>query len=102
MPKRHNVAWQPCKAIAEIEISDAAKHLAAEIISQGGVPQKAKIDALHIAIAATGKTDYLLTWNCRHIDNPVTKPKVRTICLTCGYEYPEICTPFEITEGAKP
>lgn len=89
------------RGIAEIDITDSAKYLAAEIIAQGGVPRKAKIDALHIAIAASANVDYLLTWNCRHIDNPATKPKVRTICLACGFAYPEICTPFEITEGAK-
>lgn len=89
------------RGLAELDIDDDVKHLAAAILTHGGVPRKAEIDALHIAIAAIGKVDYLLTWNCRHLDNPVTKPKVRAICLNCGYQCPEICTPFEITEGAK-
>ncbi len=40
--------------------------------------------------------DYLLTWNCRHIDNAETKPKIRKICLKQGFYCPEIATPIEL------
>jgi len=40
--------------------------------------------------------DYLLTWNCRHIDNAAKKPIIRAICENAGYPYPEICTPMEL------
>ena len=43
--------------------------------------------------------DLLLTWNCRHIDNPVTKPVVRSICATMGFSCPEICTPIQLLEA---
>jgi hypothetical protein len=72
------------------------------LVTQRGVPQKAEIDALHIAIATVSGTNYLLTWNCRHLNNPVTKPRVRSICAERGYTCPEICTPFELTEGENP
>jgi hypothetical protein len=29
------------------------------------LPEKAEVDALHIAITVTNRVDYLLTWNCR-------------------------------------
>jgi hypothetical protein len=37
--------------------------------------------------------DYLLTWNCRHLDNAELKPLIRRICAASGYPCPEICTP---------
>jgi hypothetical protein len=33
------------------------------------VPENAADDAAHIAIAAVHGIDFLLTWNCKHINN---------------------------------
>jgi len=82
--------------IALLPITDAAVTLAKALIDDGGVPQKALDDALHIAISALHGIDYLLTWNCRHIDNAETKPLIRRICADKGYVCPEICTPQEL------
>ncbi len=43
--------------------------------------------------------DYLVTWNCRHIDNAETKPLIRSVCAAHGYTCPEICTPEELMGG---
>ena len=77
-------------------ISDEAKLLAARLVADGGIPLHAEADALHIATASVHGIDYLLTWNCRHIDNAATKPVVRSICAVAGYTCPEICTPMEL------
>jgi predicted nucleic acid-binding protein len=66
------------------------------ILTQGALPGKAADDALHIALAAVHGIDYLLTWNCRHIDNARTKPRIRRLCQQEGYSFPEICTPEEL------
>lgn len=63
------------------------------------MPSHAEVDALHIAVACVQNIDYLLTWNCRHIDNAATKPIVRSICAVAGYICPEICTPLELLSG---
>jgi type I restriction-modification system DNA methylase subunit len=60
------------------------------------IPVHAEADALHVATATVHAMDYLLTWNCRHIDNAATKPIVRSICAVAGYTCPEICTPLEL------
>lgn len=86
------------RGMPELVVDDAVKTVAAALLSKGGVPRRAEFDALHIAVAAVGGADYLLTWNCRHLNNPVTKPRVRAICEHCGHACPEICTPFELTE----
>jgi len=86
------------RGIPELVISDNVKRLAAAFIAQGALPDKAQADALHIAVAAVHNIDFLLTWNCRHIDNPSTKPAVRAVCSKEGYQCPEICTPMGIME----
>ena len=82
--------------ISKLEILDNAKHLAARLVADGGIPVRAEADALHVAIACVHEVDYLLTWNCKHIDNAITKPIVRSICAIAGYQCPEICTPLEL------
>jgi hypothetical protein len=90
------------KGIQVLRITDKAAKLARILTGQGAaLPRKAQADALHIAIAVIHSVDYLLTWNCRHIDNPATKPLVRKVCVSQGYTCPEICTPFEIMEIDK-
>jgi predicted nucleic acid-binding protein len=82
--------------IPTLTIDETARQLAAQLIDQGGVPSEAQADALHISIASIHELDYLLTWNCRHIDNAATKPLIRSTCAIAGYRCPEICTPLEL------
>jgi predicted nucleic acid-binding protein len=81
------------------QVTPEALDLAAALIAGAGVPQKANEDALHIAVAATNGLDYLLTWNCAHIANAVTIPRVNSICRAHGFEPPLIYTPQELIEG---
>lgn len=48
--------------------------LASEIMSLGVLPEKAQIDALHIATVEHHQIQYLLTWNCKHIANAKILP----------------------------
>lgn len=82
--------------ISELAIDDEIKAFAGRLIADGGVPSEAQADALHIAVASIHQLDFLLTWNCRHIDNAATKPVIRSICAVAGYPCPEICTPLEL------
>jgi len=84
------------KEIAKLQIDEEVQELAGMLISEGGIPNTAEADALHVAVAADHRIDYLLTWNCRHIDNAAKKPVIRAICTNAGYPYPEICTPMEL------
>jgi hypothetical protein len=87
------------KGISELELTDGAVELAEVLMEAGALPEKAKDDAVHIAIAAVCQMDYLLTWNCRHIDNAVMKPIIRKVCMEQGFVCPEICTPEELRGG---
>jgi predicted nucleic acid-binding protein len=87
------------KGILELRITSETRDMASALVEEGALPKKAEADALHIAVAAVHHIDLLLTWNCRHIDNPSTKPIVRSVCTTQGYRCPEICTPIELLEA---
>jgi predicted nucleic acid-binding protein len=81
------------------QVTREAVDLAAALVAGAGVPKKANEDALHIATAATNGLDYLLTWNCTHIANAVTIPRVNAICRSHGFEPPLIYTPQEFMDG---
>jgi hypothetical protein len=82
--------------IPMLEAVEEAFVLAQAFIVKAAVPSSAEDDAAHIAIAAVHGMDYLMTWNCRHIDNAETKPIIRAVCTANGYKCPEICTPEEL------
>lgn len=83
--------------IPELNITEEVERFAAVLIQKVPLPEKARIDALHIAVAALSGMDYLLTWNCTHIANAILRPKLEALCREFGYEPPTICTPQELT-----
>jgi len=82
--------------IPELNITDEVGVLARMLIEQIPIPKKAQLDAFHIAIAAVHGIDYLLTWNCTHINNAELRPRIEAICRSQGFEPPIICTPQEL------
>lgn len=85
---------------ALLELTPEAGRLAREILGHGGMPAKAYVDAVHVALAAVHGLDYLLTWNCSHIANAAMRGKIDSICRSTGFEPPVICTPVELVRGS--
>ena len=79
-----------------LESTAGAVELSKALLKEGALPTNALNDSLHIAVAAVHGVAFLLTWNCRHIDNAEMKPLVREICERHSYRCPEICTPQEL------
>lgn len=89
-------------AIAEIPLLKATENafkLANRLLAAGSLPQNAGNDALHAAIAAIERMDYLLTWNCRHLANAKMRPKIEAVCREFGHHAPVICTPDQLMEA---
>jgi hypothetical protein len=84
------------KGMTVLEMNADVIVLADELMKQCALPEKAREDAVHIAVSAVCGIDFLVTWNCRHIDNAVMKPVIRSVCADAGYVCPEICTPEEL------
>lgn len=83
-------------AIPLLDLREEAVALARALVEKGPIPEKAAVDALHIAVATINGMDYLLTWNCKHIANAEMQTAVAAICRAAGYEPPVICTPEEL------
>ena len=79
-----------------LEINIAAQELADELVSVRLVPEKCVEDALHMALAAVHRVDFLLTWNCKHIANAHIRPRLTRTLENAGYSCPIICTPEEL------
>jgi len=76
-------------------LSDAAEKLAALLLERV-IPAQAIDDAVHIAVAAVNRMDFLLTWNCRHINNRYTIRRIEKCCADAGFSCPVVATPAEL------
>ena len=79
-----------------MDVTEDAILLAGELVTGGDLPAKARVDALHVAMAAVHGMDFLLTWNCKHTANAATRSTIEDLCRTAGFEPPIICTPLEL------
>jgi hypothetical protein len=70
--------------------------LAKLLLNKGVIPKGSEEDALHIGIAAAQETDYLLTWNFKHINNAEMKSSIFRVFESFGFECPQICSPEEL------
>ena len=84
--------------IMELQATEEVRVLGQQLIGCNALPENAEVDAYHVAIATVNGIDYLLTWNCAHIANAHTRPRIEAACRALGYEPPIICTPQELTE----
>jgi predicted nucleic acid-binding protein len=86
------------EGIPALAVSAEAVDLAAQFIRAQVMPEKAGVDALHVATAVVNGIDYVLTWNCTHIANAAIRDKIEQACRKSGFEPPIICTPEELME----
>ncbi|MCL2411868.1 MAG: type II toxin-antitoxin system VapC family toxin [Treponema sp.] len=59
------------------------------------IPEKAKLDCLHLATCVVARVDYLLTWNCAHLGH-ITYSKMRTYNDKHGLWTPFLVTPEDL------
>ena len=90
MARRRLDAIAPFPVLATIP---EAEKLAADILTGRGIPTEFPEDALHIAIAAVGGMEFIVTWNFAHMNNPFTKMMIRQAVENAGFECPEIVSP---------
>ena len=79
-----------------IDVSIQAEDLADLLVEKNGIPKEFPEDALHIAIAAVEKIDFIATWNFKHINNPFTKNKIKQIIEDAGFSCPVLASPEEL------
>ena len=79
-----------------LPVNDAAQELTERLLAKGIIPTIAADDAAHIGVAAAHAMDFLLTWNCKHINNPHLIRRIERACVATGLTCPIICTPAEL------
>ena len=82
--------------VALLPLDPEIAKIADEIMLRAILPPKARTDALHIAVVAHHRVQYLLTWNCRHIANGRILPRIHKVFNDLGIPIPIICTPEEM------
>lgn len=87
------------RTLAVLETNVEIEAIADYLLLGGGLPQKARLDALHIAFAAYHSVNILLTWNFKHIANPTQLPIMRGLCAARGFRLPELVSPLEMLES---
>jgi predicted nucleic acid-binding protein len=81
--------------ISVLEFTSEVEQLARRLIEAGLVPASVASDAVHIATASVYGVDFLVTWNFKHIVNPLIRQRLRQEVALSGYVLPVLCTPEE-------
>lgn len=84
------------KDIGALRDAPAAAALTKRLLAEWIIPSVAADDATHLGLAAAHGMEYLLTWNCRHINNPALRRRIERACSECGLVCPVICSPAEL------
>ena len=70
--------WIKKPGVAIVSCNDGLRPVIMKLEATA-VPRTSFDDALHISVAAIAGMDFLLSWNCRHIANPETRPLIRKV-----------------------
>ena len=54
-----------------LEVDKAVIEIVNAYVANKAMPRNPRGDALHLALATHHKCDFLLTWNCNHLANPI-------------------------------
>ena len=81
-----------------LEVLPEVRDLADRYFSVIEIPEKARADSYHLALATWHGIDFLISWNCMHIVNGRIKLIIEEINSLHGIRTPIICTPEELME----
>ncbi|MDO8723215.1 MAG: type II toxin-antitoxin system VapC family toxin [Syntrophales bacterium] len=65
------------------------------------LPERSKVDALHLALAVYYEMNYLLTWNCRHLAHGEVRSVIHNYNSIHSLFEPMIVTPMELMERSQ-
>jgi predicted nucleic acid-binding protein len=84
------------RGLPSLVTTERCADIAEALIARKILPPKAAEDALHVAVATVHGMDILLTWNCKHIANPIMQTEIAGYLEIIGLSLPFICTPEEL------
>jgi hypothetical protein len=84
--------------IISIPYSEESYNLAWSYVFEGVLTDKHMDDLLHMAYAVIHECDIIVSWNCKHIVNPVNTQKLNFCNVLHGYRPIMICTPQDFID----
>ena len=81
-----------------LEVTSDVRDLAELYFDRILIPDKARGDAVHLAVATYHGMDFLVSWNFSHILNARVRAVIQEINAVRGISTPIICTPEELME----
>ncbi len=94
-------AQKRLEAIADfvrLDVNEEIDALADKYFEGLQIPEKAQVDAVHLAIAVWHKVDYVLSWNCKHLASARVQKRLQQINMRLKVHVPVVCTPEELME----
>lgn len=92
-------ALEMLRGLSILEIGQDARGLAEILVLEKVMPGPSVVgDAIHVATATIHRTDYVLTWNVKHMANPNKRTHFATVCMRLGLIPPQIVTPDMLME----
>lgn len=86
------------EAFAVLEVTDEVRNLADRYFERIQIPEKARGDAYHLAVATYHGMDFLVSWNFTHILSARVHTAIYEVNALLGITTPIICTPEELME----
>ena len=68
------------------------------IVARKLIPESKKVDAYHLALAAFHQSDYLVTWNQKHLDNLALRSRIEELIRGWGLIPATVITPERLME----
>jgi predicted nucleic acid-binding protein len=86
----------PIEIITKIN-EDELQRMAYSYISEGVIPAKKLLDALHVAVCTVMSINFLVSWNYKHLANINRERRIVAVNLENNYINPlRIITPIEL------
>jgi len=79
-----------------LKTNEEVENLAEVLFKMLGIPEKSKLDAVHLAFTVVFEINHLLTWNCRHLAHGEIREKIHNYCFKNSLFEPMIVTPLEL------
>lgn len=92
-PKKAQQRLDAIAGFRKLIVNDAIGAYANDLVTIMQLKGNTVLDAMHLAIATYWNMDVLLTWNMRHLTNPVLQQKIVVYNNTKGFSTPQIITP---------
>ena len=84
--------------VPRLYVIEDVPQLAEELFQRLHLPERAKPDAAHLALACHYEVDYLLTWNLTHLANAHVERVLARMRRTRELAIPIICTPEQLMQ----